>query len=201
MEVCKQSEVTAEKLADYINAGEVLVLPTETAYGLIADATNRQAVEKVFAIKGRTEEKPLPVVCYSRNQVREFFSIPSIYNEVIKQHWPGPLSVLLHPKDSTVQVNPQGLFDNTVAVRVTSFHLLRDLAQRVGKPLVATSANVAGDATPYSIHEVEQSFTKATAQPTLLVDAGTIPKVTPSTIIGVDNGMIITLRTGPIDIS
>lgn len=197
---------TSKDIAAKIRNGAVVVLPTETAYGLIADATNKAAVERVYAIKKRDHTNPLPVVCGSIEQVNKFFTIPTQAIKLLEQHWPGPLSILLtaHNKDlflksDSVFVNTQG---TDVAVRVTSHAFLQHIAQQLHRPLVATSANLAGHDATYNIDSVLAQLKTADAKPDLIIDGGVLEYVLPSTIIRIDNsGSVEVLRQGPIIIS
>ncbi|MGB0757793.1 MAG: L-threonylcarbamoyladenylate synthase [Patescibacteria group bacterium] len=201
MKIVLEKEVDITQLAEVLAKGGVLVMPTETAYGLIADATNKQAVELVYTIKKRDRSMALPVVCSSIIQVDEFFSIPSLYEDLIESYWPGPLSLTMQPKsDHKVYANPQGVFDGSVAVRITSHKLLNALADHYNKPLIATSANKSQDATPYSLDDVRRSLSAVQDSISYAVDSGVLSEVLPSTLVGIKENELVTLRQGPITV-
>jgi len=193
------SALSVEDLIMILQKRGVIVMPTETAYGLIADSTDSQAVERVYRIKGRSYQKPLPVVCASLRQVKKFFVLNKEQERIIQSFWPGPLTIILPVKQGVE------IFANTaqspVAVRVTSNGFLSDLAQELDKPLIATSANLSGRKTLYKQDDIVAEFKKAKNQPDLIVLAGDLPEVSPSTIIELSDGRIKVLRSGPIKFS
>jgi len=197
MKVIKLSDTTASELINYLQAGKVLAMPTETAYGLITDSINAQAVKKVYQIKGRDFKKSLPLICSSLGMVKRFFYVPKKLELLAREYWPGPLSIRLKIKDLRLKING----NSTAVVRVSSYRLLAKLARALGRPLTATSANGTGKGELYSAPEVFDQFKKSRFQPDIIVDGDKIIKRKPSTIIGLECGNIKVLRQGEIIIS
>lgn len=196
------TDSVARDIQTALEQGEVVIFPTETAYGLICDATNKSAVEKVFDLKSRTATKALPVICGTQDMVEQFFSIAPVYDELIQKYWPGPLSLVLEIRDENIFVNPEKVNDNTVAVRVTSFASLADLSNMLGVPLVATSANISGAKTPYTFADVMAPMTDMVRKSIVYaVDAGDLPKVEPSTLVGLQEGKLHVFRQGPVQVT
>ncbi len=197
MEIIALKKVNLNDLVKRLKAGEVLVLPTETVYGLVADATNKKAVKKIYQIKGRNFNKPLPVICSSLAMVRNFFYLPKVLAQLAREYWPGALAIRFTVKNKLLKVSP----DNTVVARVSSFTLLTSLAKKLDRPLTATSANLAGNPECYSAQAVSKQFKTKKYKPDLIVDGGVRPVIKPSTIVALEKDQVVVLRQGEIKIN
>lgn len=178
--------------------GGVAAAPTETAYGLIADAMNAQAVKKIFLIKERSKAKPLPLIAASLTMVKKFFFLNNHDAALVVKYWPGPLTILLRPKKKFPRVLTLGR--KRLAVRVSSSVIVRKISAGVGNPVTATSANKSGSKECYSAFCVEQSFRNISKAPDIILDGGVLARVAPSTIIEVSGDKIKVLRQGPVKI-
>jgi L-threonylcarbamoyladenylate synthase len=178
-----------------LRAGGVVAFPTETAYGLAADPANPVALQKIYAIKGRTASKQLPFIAADLGQVKLFLSLPKLLQPLAEKYWPGPLSiVLITRKGRALRGWP------TVAVRVPGLAWARALPQAFGRPVTSTSANLSGESAAYSGAAVKRQFADARHQPDLLLDAGSLPKRPPSTIVKLGRGGLIVLRAGAVKV-
>lgn len=189
-----------QKAISILRAGGVVVFPTETAYGIAADATNSRAVEKVIEIKGRAREKALPLIVADRKMAEKYVSLSPIFDQLISNFWPGPLTVVSPIRKESI-LSSLVVQDNTVAVRVSSDPIAHELSARLGVPIVSTSANRAGEPACYDIDCVKKQFQTQQLQPDLYLYGGVLPKRLPSTIIKEENGQIVVLRQGEISIS
>lgn len=202
MDVIKQNDPNAvERAVNVLKEGGVLVFPTETTYGLGCDPRNKQALGKIYRIKGRDQSKALPLVACSPEQVERFFSYPEQAARVASKYWPGPLTILLEPIDMNVRRQMPVFKDGLAAVRVSSHPLVQALACTYGFPLTATSANLSGQKACLSADEVIGSFQDLSKdrQPDLVIDGGILSESEPSTLIKVeDDGSISVLRQGAI---
>lgn len=194
--------VTDKQLEDAIavlKKGGVVVFPTETAYGLAADARNSEAVERVFKIKGRSEGKSLPLIASDRAMVERVAGIPSGLVRFADQHWPGPLTLILPVMGDTFA---SGVIKNSeIAIRVSSHPVAVALSRGLGAPIVSTSANRSGEPACYSIKEVQAQFQNQEQQPDYYLDGGELPLGIPSTIVSVDDyGYPEILRQGAIEL-
>jgi L-threonylcarbamoyladenylate synthase len=144
--ILNQREV--RKAASLIKAGELVVFPTETVYGLGADAFNPDAVEKIFLAKGRPANNPLIVHLSEMNQIQEVAEIQKFKKEMIQSlllnFWPGPLTIIL-PKHARLPKQVTAGLD-TVAVRLPAHNFARKLVSLSGSPIAAPSANISGRA-------------------------------------------------------
>jgi L-threonylcarbamoyladenylate synthase len=138
--------VTVEQAAVLIRKGEVVVIPTETVYGMAADAMNAEAVKKTFRLKGRPSDNPLIVHISDINQLRELtVEIPPHLEKLASVFWPGPLTFVLRKSPKVPDAVSAGL--DTVAVRMPDHPLTLELINKTG-PLTAPSANRSGKPSP-----------------------------------------------------
>ena len=188
-------EIDLDRAIEIIKNGGVVVIPTETAYGLVADATNVSAVERIQSIKGRDLWKTPPLIVDSFETAEQFVELTPRLRELANQHWPGPLTIVAKAKESKLakQVIRE---DGTIAVRVSSNSIAQAIARAINAPIVATSANLSGLPECYSVEGVQNQFKESSQQPDFYVDGGTLKPVAPSTIIKEEYANIIILRQG-----
>ncbi|HBR80788.1 MAG: Translation factor SUA5 [Candidatus Uhrbacteria bacterium GW2011_GWE2_45_35] len=190
-----------KKAVEILKAGGVVVFPTETAYGLAADATNEKAVRRVFAIKGREGEKTFPMIAASSKMVEKYAILSPNIKKIVKKYWPGPLTVVAPVRIVIVGANGHSsirsgtIRNGTVAIRVSSNPIAEELSRRLGRPIVSTSANLSGGPACYSVRAVKNQLGD---KPDFYFDVGRLPKRKPSTIITEKNGEVIILRVGSI---
>ena len=143
-----------DKAVTLLKEGELVAFPTETVYGLGADAKNDQAVQKIYQAKGRPSDNPLIVHIYSVNQVLDFSSrIPSRAQDLIDAFWPGPLTIILnHDQETAAPTVTAG--QDSIGIRMPNHPLARDLLKASGLALAAPSANLSGRPSPTSADHV-----------------------------------------------
>lgn len=140
----KQDIETAGKL---LKDGELVAIPTETVYGLAADALNGEAVANIFKAKGRPMDNPLIVHIADLSQVDDLVAfVPPVLEDLAKAFWPGPLTVILEKSDLIPDEVSAGL--DTVAIRMPSHPVARAIIKAAGTPLAAPSANTSGMPSP-----------------------------------------------------
>ncbi len=180
-----------------LKQGGVVLFPTETAYGLAADALNSRAVRRVFEIKGREPGKTPPLICADRKTAEEYVAIDPLLVPLVDAHWPGALTVV--GKVGKGLAAGAVKEDGTVAVRVSPHPVAKALAKGIAGPIVATSANVSGLATCYSVSAfLKQLKAAGHPLPDFTIDEGAIPRRKPSTIVAVRKGKIAVLREGSV---
>jgi L-threonylcarbamoyladenylate synthase len=199
-QIILEKKINILDLVAWLKQGRVIAMPTETAYGLIAVATNSLAIKKIYQIKGRNFKKPLPVICSSLAMVKKFFYLPQFVEDIVKKHWPGDLSVRLKIKNISGGKKMKISYDGTGVVRVSSNKLLQSLTRKLGEPITATSANISGKGELYSGQAVGEHFKKRHFLPDIIVDGGLIPFRKPSTIISLEDKSLVVLRQGEIKI-
>lgn len=183
-------------------AGQTVVYSTETSYGLGADATNEGAVAKLFAIKKRQAEKSMLVLMADVAMAKQYVAWGETLDELARKYWPGALTVVA-PLKPEAWIAPGVIGpNNTIAFRVTSHPLAAALVVGLGRPLVSTSANLAAQASPYDCESVLKMFAGESAQPDWILDAGSLPVRSPSTIVQLIPGEPLrVLRQGEIIIT
>ena len=195
----KETVAEAVKL---LAAGEVVALPTETVYGLAADALNADAVAKIFAAKERPSFDPLIVHIPHKKDLDMVADVPpeiaKHVAKLVERFWPGPLTIVLPKKDCVPDIVTSGM--PTVAVRASANLVFNRVARALGKPLAAPSANLFGSISPTSASAV---MAELDGRIPLIVDGGACLHGLESTIIKVEEvgeskPRFIILRPGPI---
>jgi len=201
MNIIAFSQVDVQNLSESLLKGNVLVYPTETCYGLGCDATNVEAVNRIFQIKKRKEDKPMLVIFESVESAKQWVKWNDTLESLAQKYWPGALTVVAHIlPEATIAKNLIGA-DGTIAFRVSSHPFVRELTKKLSRPLVSTSANIAGEPNPYTVSAVIQAFETESYQPDIVIDAGELPFAPPSTIVQVnEKNEIQILRQGKVEI-
>lgn len=180
--------------ADAIRRGQVIAAPTDTLYGLLADARNEEALRGIFRVKGRPASKPVLLLVHSLSQVQEVArQLPDAFLALAEEFWPGPLTMVLSAREHLPPLVTAGL--GTVAVRIPDSPLARGLAEQAECPLTGTSANRSGKPGARSADEVQEQL--GTRLP-LLLDSGRVDRPEPSTILDLNSGQPRILREGRI---
>lgn len=175
--------------------GGVIAFPTDTFYGLGVDPFNRDAVDQIFAIKGREKNKPLLLLISSREQLETLVrDITPAHSTLMQEFWPGPLTLLFEPRS----VIPENVSAGRIGIRQPGNSMTRDLISAFGQPITAPSANLAGEAPPTTAKQVDQSLGKHLD---LIIDGGTCPGGEPSTLIDATETPVRLIRPGAIPFS
>ncbi len=184
----EQLKVDIEEAKQIIEDGGVVVFPTETAYGLAADALNPDAVEKVYEAKQRPRSKGLTAIVDSLETAERYAELSEREKKVVEEFMPGPITLVSEKKDNF----PDNL-NQDFAFRVSSGDVASKLAE-VG-PITATSANVSGESTSYSIEDISEELLEKVDG---VVDRGELSDGPTSTIVEVNNSDIVIHRKGPV---
>jgi len=180
--------------AGEIKGGGIVAFPTETFYGLGVIYSDTQALMKLFELKRRPKDKPMPLIIGDVSALAVIASAPEkIAWRIIERFWPGPLTVLLAAKPGLPDLITGG--SGKVAVRVPGRSFALDLARAVGYPLTATSANISGMPPSENPGDVIGYFGDSI---NLLIDGGRAPGGKPSTIIDMSQGGISLVRPGAV---
>lgn len=188
MNIVPITKKNIQKAIRILKLGGSVVFPTETAYGLAADATNKKAVKHIFKLKERPPEKSLPWIAANLSMAKKYVKFSLLALRLAKKYWPGPLTIVLPTKRGK----------HTVALRVSSNKIAKSLSAGLKKPIISTSANISGEATCYSAQAVKKQFAKKSLQPDLILDGGTLKKNKPSTIVKFLKNKIVVFRQGSI---
>jgi L-threonylcarbamoyladenylate synthase len=191
------SEAAIAEAARLILAGEPVAAPTETVYGLAADATNAEAVARIYAAKGRPSFNPLIVHVPDRDAAEALAAFGEEAHALAKRYWPGPLTLVLPKRDGArlPSIVTAGL--PTVAIRVPAHPAMQALLRASGRPLAAPSANASGGISPTRAEHVVKSLG---GRIPLVIDAGPTSVGLESTIVAAGHDGLRLLRPGPIEL-
>lgn len=192
-----QSNRATTRAVELLKAGETVALPTETVYGLAADALNPIAVAKIFEAKKRPRFDPLIVHLPNRDWLKKIADVPPqthrFIERLISRFWPGPFTIVLPKRKIVPDIVTAGL--NTVAVRMSAHPVFAEIIRAFDKPLAAPSANRFGRISPTTAQHVCDELD---GRIPLIVDAGPTAHGLESTIVSVGVRKIDILRQGPI---
>ena len=194
--LCSPSADNIERAARCLKAGDLVAFPTETVYGLGADATNDKAVAKIFTAKGRPDFNPLIVHLPDLESAQKIVEFDEMALLLAQRFWPGALTLVLpRKKDCPISLLASAGLD-TLAVRVPANPLALDLLNTCGLPLAAPSANPSGQISPTQAKHVADGLDDKIA---IILDGGTCKIGVESTVVGFDDDSnIVLLRPGGV---
>lgn len=181
-----------DELINILMSGKIAIIPTDTTYGIVGDATNDEAVKKIFQVKRRDLSKAMPILVSDKEMLKRYVTnISTLETEIIDKYTPGKLSILL-PKNDIISkcVSP----NSYVAIRIPNNEFLKELLTKLDKPIVATSANISGIDVISSLDELETDLKN---EIDYIYDGGKLTTI-PSTLIKIENEKITILREGEI---
>lgn len=173
--------------------GKLVIMPTDTIYGIIGDATNEDVINKVYEVKERPHDKPLLILVSNLSMLHELVTeIPKETEKIIKKFWPGPLTILFkksYKVSDTLTAN-----SSLVAIRMPNDKRLLNIMNHLNRPLISTSANISSHNAITNPNQLEE---KMKEKIDLIVDEGTVNNKA-STLITIVNGKIEILREGSL---
>jgi L-threonylcarbamoyladenylate synthase len=182
-----------DEIVSLLRIGGVIAFPTDTSYGLGADPFNPAAVDRIFAIKGRPESKPILLLVNSISTAKSVIHVDDRFLSVTETFWPGPLTIIA-PANSGLPRNVTA-GTNTVGVRWPIAPFATMVVGRFGKPITATSANCSGMPSTVTADEVRVQLGDSVDA---LVDGGLLPSRTGSTLLDLTSDLPTVLREGPV---
>ncbi len=195
MNVLPATEGNIRKAAEIIRKGGVVAFPTETVYGLGADALNPDAVLRIFEIKNRPYFDPLIVHVCSIKMAEEIAYLDDISLSLMERFWPGPLTLVLPKKDRVPSITTAGL--NTVALRMPAKDVALKLIEYSSTPIAAPSANPFGYVSPT---RAEQVYEMLGEKVDIILDGGKTDFGVESTIIIIMDNRVFLLRPGALPV-
>lgn len=176
------------KAATVLKNGGVVICPTDTVYGFLADASNKKAVEKIYRIKKRPKSKPLSVFVKNIAMANEIAFIDERQTKILKKFWPGKYTFILKRKPG---IKIYGVKRDTIALRIPKHAFLQKLLKKIDRPLVQTSVNISGRRTIDTISGIIKQFGK---KQILIIDGGDLKSGKASKIIDATKDTINVLR-------
>jgi len=178
----KNQKQIIRQLVRFIKEGKIIVCPTDTVYGFLADATDKKAVERVFKIKKRPKNKAVPIFIKDIKSAKKLAFIDKEQEKFLKKNWPGKITVVLKARRNLGL--PKLLFEkNRIGLRIPDYKLVNQLLKKLNRPLTATSANISGNPASTRIRKILKQFKDQKIQPDLVLDAGNLPESKPSKVI------------------
>ncbi len=188
------SEDDIQVAAELLKKSEVVAIPTETVYGLAANAFDEEAVRKIFKAKGRPCDNPLIVHISDLDMIKDIASeVPALAMKCAERFWPGPLTMIMPKSDRIPLVTSGGL--DTVGIRFPSDRCAHRIIEKCGFPLAAPSANLSGSPSPTNAKRVFEDMNGRIAA---IVDGGESEVGVESTVMAFENDGIRILRPGKI---
>lgn len=187
-----QNRDATRRVVAVLNAGGLVAFPTDTVYGLAAYPWNQEAVRRLYQVKERPKELPIPLLLSNAGEIDRVAVFAGRCRQLPERFWPGALTLVL-PKKASVSDIVSDL--PTVAVRVPDLRLARDLIRGGGGVLAVTSANLSGAPSPVTAQQVEAQLG---GRISLIVDGGPCREGVPSTILDCSASPPLLLRRGAI---
>ncbi len=191
-----------ERAAEIVKAGGVIVYPTDTSYGLGCDPRISEALDRLVAVKRRDRQLGVPLLFSDYNQCEIYHDFGSLEKIIVRLFWPGALTIIVKTRPEVPEHIRAGR--TSIAIRVPNHIIPRQIADKIGGPIVGTSANRTGGPSPF---DVSVAMDQLGDEVDLYIDAGATPATNNSTIIGVEDageGDILNIkvyREGVIPIS
>lgn len=180
--------------AELLRRGELVAFPTETVYGLGANALNEEAVRQVYEVKGRPTDNPMIVHVHSGRQARELMQVvPDLFSQLTDEFWPGPLTLIVKHNAAVPDVVTAGL--DTVALRMPDLHVTRALLKQANIPVAAPSANLSGRPSPTTAQQV---FDDLSGRISAVLYGGACPVGIESTVLDLTSPEPMILRPGTV---
>jgi L-threonylcarbamoyladenylate synthase len=190
----KEEEI--QEAADEIIKGNLVLFPTETVYGIGANALDANAVKKIFEAKGRAQDNPLIVHVSDIKMVEEIVEeITDLERKLIENFWPGPLTIIFKRKSNEIIPNVVTANLDTVGIRMPSNLIAKKLIEKSGVPIAAPSANVSGKPSGTNVDDIIEELD---GKVEYILDGGSTDIGLESTVIKVDEENINILRPGKI---
>jgi L-threonylcarbamoyladenylate synthase len=182
---------TITEAVNVMKKGGIIIYPTETCYGIGADATNTEIIEKIYKIKGRDCSKPIPILVSNLNMIKKYGIITKGVESLVNKFMPGPLSLVINKKTLISDSNQESVY-----FRISSRPVASMLVKLLEKPMTTTSANMSGQPSLYEIKKVIELFRDKVD---IILDCGDLSRTEPSTCVDMTNeDFVKIIREGPI---
>ena len=197
MKIIKADKNTVREAVGILKNGGLIIYPTETVYGIGADATNPEAIGKLNKYKKRPFGKPYSIAVADQNMAEEYVDLNLSAKHIYKQFLPGPVTIVSKGRHKVAPgVESE---TGTLGIRIPDYKLIVDIVKDLGKPVTATSANASYQKRPYKLKDVFENISNSQKKIVdLAIDAGELPHNEPSTVIDTTMEDLVVLRQGEI---
>lgn len=183
-------EETVAAAAQVVAGGGTVIYPTETCYGIGCDATDPEAVSRIYELKDRPREKKLTVIVDSVATAERYAVLTDDERALVERFMPGPLTIVAAKRETFPDVT-----NTEFAFRIPGNRTARTLAREAGVPVVATSANLSGSDENYRVDDIAPQLRQGVDR---ILDAGELARQEPSTVIGIREEELTVHREGPV---
>lgn len=191
------SLIVIREAMNVLSKGGTIVYPTETSYGLGGDFYEEKAVNKIYKIKARNRQKPLPIIVPDLLSATTLVHFPKTALDLATKYWPGALTLVLPYR----YCDFDQCFDDFLALRISSHPFVQALMSYFAGPIISTSANLSEEGNLYTPQAIRKSFVNNKFKPDLFINAGVLPAIAASTIVKIDKkNKLEILRQGKIKI-
>lgn len=197
MKIIKKNKAAADIAVKILLKGGLVIFPTETLYGIGAEATNPLAIKKLNQYKQKPLGKPYSIAVSNQKMAEEYVELNQTAKNLYKQFLPGPVTIVSTGKQKVAPgVESE---TGTLGIRIPDYPLVIEIVKKLGKPITATSANASYQKRPYKIADILENISeKQKGLIDLIVDAGELPRNEPSTVIDTTLDDPVVLRQGEI---
>lgn len=185
-----------KEAAETLKNGGIIIYPTDTLYGLGANALDKSAILRIFKIKKQSSTKPISVIAKDISMARRISCIDKRVENILRKVWPGPITIILRKKDIVPYVLTAE--SETIGIRIPHSIFINDLMKLVDFPITATSANISGKNDLLNPKEIIEIFGKESSSADMFVDSGKIKNPEPSTIIDLTTNTPKIVRIGVV---
>lgn len=192
------SDELLQQAVDVLKRGGVVAYPTDTAYGFAVDATNSKAVKRLYDLKGRDYSKPVSVIFPNIAQARRIVKFNQLAKKIANEYWPGGVTLVLPLRKALGHWKMLSAGSGTLGIRYPDSNITDRLVQGLGKPITATSANISGKPTCYSVSQIKRQYSRSKLKPDLYIDGGELKEGSISTMLHVEGRHVTLLREGVV---
>lgn len=200
MKIKKDSNTAWSDALHIISKGGLVIAPTDTVYGALVDATNNHAVQRLINLKDRQPGKAISIFVSDLSMMRQYVYVLKKNERLLSNLLPGPFTTILKSRQKVVSLLESER--KTLGVRIPAYKAICGLVEKYGKPLTATSANLSGHRSHYSVKSILQQLSRTKKELIdFIIDGGTLPKNKPSTIVDMTESSLKILRQGDVLLS
>jgi L-threonylcarbamoyladenylate synthase len=187
---------TMDHAANVLKEGGIILFPTDTLYGLGADALNPEALKRLRALKGREEKKAISIVVADMAMAEKYAEVTPLARRLAERFLPGKLTLVLSAKGNLPEELTAGT--GTVGIRIPKHLLCLNIARELGRPYTATSANVSDREPELSAEKILAQFGDKAKEIGKVIDMGELPESAPSTVVDARGEKPLVLREGAV---
>lgn len=181
--------------AEHINQGKVIAFPTETVYGLAADAINEEAINRIYQIKGRDSSTPMQVMVKDYQNAQQIGVFNENAEKLANKFWPGALTIIVERKDNGLVSPIVSRGRSTIGIRIPDHEIALDLLKEFSKALATTSANISGEDSLLNAKDISKTFGEKID---FIIDGGVSDIGIASTVVDCTTSEVKILREGAI---